>query len=51
MGLRFTCARMASAISTWGLKTVFRRTAGNVDMSVMDRVKTSWENGSSAHFS
>ena len=29
MGLRFGCARALSAVSTWGLKNVFRRPAAN----------------------
>lgn len=29
MGFRFTCARAISAVSTWGLKNVFRRPAAN----------------------
>lgn len=29
MGLRFACARAISALSTWGLKSVFRRPAAN----------------------
>ena len=29
MGLRFACARAISALSTWGLKTVFHRPAAN----------------------
>lgn len=56
MGLRYTAARMVSAVSTWGLKNVFHRPAANfpgkialyVDPAVIGHAKGKLSHGSVA---